>query len=183
MCTGLIYDRSGLVVNQTAQRKEVMILATSKKAENVSWYALMIQTVSGGSKSNCDEIVGMAGNRAELLNASRNCARVNMVRRAILRDVEASERSGLRFPGSGGVSLTCSSNTSVSIVFVTINATSLLLGVALENRGVGTSGLRRDCREWRRCQKVTRPSTSWTKSSCGSLEYLKTPSWQRQGQA
>jgi hypothetical protein len=82
--------------------------------------------------------MGMAGNRADLLKASRNCEKVNMVKRAILRNVEASERPRLRFPASSRVSLTCSSNTRVSFVFVAVNATSLLVGVTLGNRGVGT---------------------------------------------
>jgi hypothetical protein len=115
------------------------MLTTSKNAANVSWYALIIQTVSGASRCNCDEIVGIAGSRAELLNESRNCARVNVVIRAILRAVEALERSRFCFSGLRGIA-PCSFNVSVSIVFVAANLTpfSSLLRVALGNRGVGT---------------------------------------------
>lgn len=128
-----------------------MILTTSKNAANVSWYALIIQTVSDASKCNCDEIVGMAGNRAELLNASRNCARVNVVIRAILRAVEAFARLGFCFSGSRGVS-PCSSNVSVSIVFVAVNSAPSLLSffdfpsplrVKLGNREVGSQRVSR----------------------------------------
>jgi hypothetical protein len=68
---------------------------------------------------------GIAGNSAELLNESKNSASVNMVRSATFRKVEALARSGFGFSASKGVSLG-SSEVTVSIVFVAVNAALLV---------------------------------------------------------
>jgi hypothetical protein len=89
-------------------------------------------------------MTGIAGNNAELLNASRNSAKVNMVSSAILRSVDVFANSGST-PSSSSttVGALCSSSVSVSSVFVAVRITSaplpfsFLVGLAVVADRIG----------------------------------------------
>ena len=54
---------------------DALRLTMSRNDANVSWYALMIHVDSPSDMSMDFTIAGIAENRAELLKASRNCAK------------------------------------------------------------------------------------------------------------
>ena len=65
-----------------------MKLTIRRNDANVSWNALMIHVDSASDMSRSRTRTGMAEKSAELLNASRNCARQNMSSSKYLRAVE-----------------------------------------------------------------------------------------------
>ena len=59
---------------------DALRLTMSRNDANVSWYALMIHVDSDSFMSRDVTRDGIAENSAELLKASRNCARQKMIR-------------------------------------------------------------------------------------------------------
>ena len=101
------------------ERKE---LTNRRNAENVSCVALVIHTDSEASISKCWEIIGIAENRAEALNASRNWAIQNMTRSANLRRAEYLGRFPVRVEDVSADVVTSSTEYIVDNVLVWASA-------------------------------------------------------------
>jgi hypothetical protein len=69
-------------------------LTTKGNAANVIWYPLSIHTVLDVAKLSSSVMIGMAGKRAELLNASRDYASVNIGNKKIFLAADTLDRSG-----------------------------------------------------------------------------------------